>query len=45
MPRSRAIKKIRLSEKYKDSILIGTDICDNTYGLYEGIFEKIWRVL
>jgi carbamoyl-phosphate synthase large subunit len=42
---SRAIaRSIKLSDKYKDADLIGTDICENAFGLFEGLFERIWRV-
>ncbi|MGN8225761.1 hypothetical protein [Gracilimonas sp. BCB1] len=42
---SRAIaRSIKVSEKYREATIIGTDICENTYGLYEGLYERIWRV-
>jgi hypothetical protein len=42
---SRAIvRSLRLSQKLPDLYLLGTDICDNPYGLYEGLLDKIYRV-
>src|SRR6266496_5962185 len=42
---SRAIaRSLRLSRKLPDLYLLGTDICENPYGLYEGLFDKIYRV-
>lgn len=37
----RALKK---SPAFKDVRIIGTDICHNLYGLYEGLYERIYRV-
>jgi hypothetical protein len=42
---SRAIaRSLRMSRCFGDVELIGTDICENPYGLYEGLFAKIYRV-
>lgn len=42
---SRAIvRSLRLSQKFPGLYLLGTDICDNPYGLYEGLLDKIYRV-
>jgi hypothetical protein len=42
---SRAIaRSLRMSKCFGDVELIGTDICANPYGLYEGLFDKIYRV-
>jgi len=41
---SRAIaRSLRISRKFADLYLLGTDICENPYGLYEGLFDKIYR--
>ena len=41
---SRAIaRSLRLSRKFPDLYLLGTDICENPYGLYEGLLDKIYR--
>jgi hypothetical protein len=41
---SRAVaRSLRLSPNLADLHLVGTDICENPYGLYEGLFEKIYR--
>lgn len=42
---SRAIaRSLRLSRCFGDLRLIGADICENPYGLFEGLFDKIYRV-
>jgi len=42
---SRAVaRSLRLSRKLSDLYLVGTDICENPYGLYERLFDKIYRV-
>ncbi len=33
-----------MSQFFSDVRLVGTDICDNLYGIREGLFEKIYRV-
>jgi len=35
---------LRLSRKFDDLYLVGTDICENPYGLYEGLLDRIYRV-
>jgi carbamoyl-phosphate synthase large subunit len=41
---SRAIaRSLRMSTKFPGLVLIGTDICDNPYGLYEGLYDRIYR--
>lgn len=41
---SRAIaRSLRLSGRYPDLQLVGTDICENPYGLYEGLFDAIYH--
>ena len=42
---SRAVaRSLRISTKFADSYLVGTDICQNPYGLYEGLLDRIYRV-
>ncbi len=42
---SRAVaRSLRKSTFFADARLVGTDICDNLYGIREGIFEKIYKV-
>lgn len=42
---SRAVvRSLQKSEHFKDTRFIGTDICDNIYGLYEGLYNKIYKV-
>jgi len=42
---SRAVaRSLRLSKELPDLYLLGTDICDNPYGLFEGLFDKVYRV-
>jgi len=38
------VRSLLYSEKFKNSSFIGTDICENTYGLYEGQFSAIYKV-
>lgn len=41
---SRAIaRSLQLSTKFTDLHMIGTDICENPYGLFEGLFDRIYR--
>lgn len=37
----RAIKKSKI---FKDAKIIGTDVCENPYGLYEGLYSRLYRV-
>jgi hypothetical protein len=42
---SRAVaRSLRKSTLYSKAEFIGTDICENTYGLHEGLYEKIYKV-
>lgn len=42
---SRAVvRALGRSERFGHCVLIGTDICDNPFGLYEGLYERIYRV-
>ncbi|MDX9929669.1 MAG: hypothetical protein RBS37_07440 [Bacteroidales bacterium] len=42
---SRAIaRSIRLSKRYGKSYLVGTDTLNGYYGLYEGLFNRIYKV-
>lgn len=39
------VRSLKMSEYYKDRIeCIGTDICALKYGLYEGLYSKIYKV-
>src|SRR2546423_386398 len=41
---SRAVaRSLRIGTRFPELSLVGTDICDNPYGLYEGLFERIYR--
>ena len=41
---SRAIaRSLRLSRQFPDLYLLGTDTCENPYGLYEGLLNRIYR--
>lgn len=42
---SRAIaRSLRLSEKFGSAKLVGTDVCENRYGIHEGLFDVTYRV-
>jgi hypothetical protein len=42
---SRAVARcIRRSPRYRDCRIVGTDICENLFGLYEGLSERVYRV-
>lgn len=42
---SRAVARaIRMSPEFGAAALIGTDIGDNIYGYYEGLYQRIYRV-
>ncbi len=42
---SRAIvRSIKKSEKYKSATIIGAGILNNAYGIYEGLYDRVWRV-
>lgn len=38
------VRSLRMSQEFSQSVLIGTDTCENTYGLYEGLYAKIYKV-
>src|SRR4051794_6446917 len=42
---SRAVARcIRRSPHYRDCRIVGTDICENLFGLYEGLSDRVYRV-
>lgn len=42
---SRTVARaLRLGGRFGDARLVGTDVCDNPFGLYEGLFDRIYRV-
>lgn len=42
---SRAVvRSLRISPKFQALHLVGTDICENPYALYEGLLDRIYRV-
>jgi carbamoyl-phosphate synthase large subunit len=42
---SRAVvRSLKLSGRFSKSRFIGTDVCDNFYGLAEGLYDVIYRV-
>lgn len=38
------VRALRRSPRFARTRLIGTDICDNPYGVHEGLYERLWRV-
>ena len=38
------VRSLLLSDLFKKSVFIGTDICENPYSIYEGLYEKIYCV-
>lgn len=42
---SRAVaRSLRISKALGNLCIIGTDVCENAYGLHEGLFERIYKV-
>ena len=42
---SRTVARaLRLGGRFGNARLIGTDVCDNPFGLYEGLFDRVYRV-
>lgn len=42
---SRGIaRSVNLSSKYSESYLIGTDTCNSYFALYEGLYDKIYKI-
>lgn len=42
---SRAVaRSLKQSSRFSSDRLLGTDIAENIYGLYEGLYDKIYRV-
>jgi len=42
---SRTVARaLRLGRRFGNARLIGTDVCDNPFGLYEGLFDRVYRV-
>lgn len=38
------VRALRRSPSFRHTRLIGTDICDNPFGLFEGLYERVYRV-
>lgn len=38
------VRSLRISDKFKHSTFIGWDMATTLYGLYEGLFDKIYKV-
>jgi len=38
------LRSLKLSDFFKDAEFIGWDLADNLYGLYEGLFNKVYKV-
>lgn len=38
------VRALRKSAAFRHTRLVGTDICDNPFALYEGLYERIYRV-
>jgi carbamoylphosphate synthase large subunit len=42
---SRAIvRSLKVSPKFKQCHFLGTDICENVYGIFEGLYDRIYKV-
>lgn len=42
---SRAIaRSLRVSSLASDLRIVGTDVCDNPYGLFEGLYDSVYRI-
>lgn len=37
-------RALRLGRRFGKARLIGTDVCDNPFALYEGLFDRVYRV-
>ena len=37
-------RSLRISSKFKDAEFIGWDMVTSLYGLYEGLFDRIYKV-
>lgn len=41
---SRAVvRSIRCSERFRDAEIVGTDVADNPFGLFEGLYRRVYR--
>ena len=38
------LRSLKVSELFKDAEFIGWDMADNLYGLYEGLFNRVYKV-
>ncbi len=38
------LRSLKMSEKFKDAEFVGWDMCTLLYGLYEGLFDRIYKV-
>ncbi|MDB9538490.1 hypothetical protein NWP22_17510 [Anabaenopsis tanganyikae CS-531] len=38
------VRSLKKSSIFNNVRIIGTDICENPYGLYEGLYDRIYRV-
>lgn len=38
------VRALKRSALFKDMRFVGTDICDNPFGLYEGLYDRVYRV-
>ena len=38
------VRSLRISEKFKDATFVGWDMAKTLYGLYEGLFDRIYKV-
>ena len=38
------LRSLRISEKFKDAVFIGWDMATNLYGLYEGLYDRLYKI-
>lgn len=38
------VRSLMLSDYFKNCEYIGTDVCQNLYGMYEGLYKKVYKV-
>ena len=38
------VRALRMSAAFRDTRLVGTDVCTNPYGLHEGLYARLYRV-
>ena len=38
------VRSLRISDKFKDATFVGWDMATTLYGLYEGLFDRVYKV-